>query len=87
MTTEVNKLDVSKLVNAGKLKTVPADLKKLSDVAHNGVVNNTKFNTLNKKVNILDKRISDATTFIIINQCNTDKQNFEKKIRDVDKKY
>ena len=43
-----------KVVNldVGKLKTVPVDLKKLSDAVENEVVKNTKFNTLNTKVNI-----------------------------------
>ena len=35
----------------------------------------------------LSEKISDATTRIHINQYNTDKQNLEKKIADVDKKY
>ena len=79
--TKVDDLDV------GKLKTVPVDLKKLSDVVANEVVKNTKFNTLKTKVNSLEKKIPDATTLIHINQYNTDKQNLEKKIGDVDKKY
>ena len=37
--TKVHDLDV------GKLKTVPVNLKKLSDVVDNEVVKNTKFNT------------------------------------------
>ena len=32
--------------DVGKLKTVPVDLKKLSDVVANKVVKNTKFKTL-----------------------------------------
>ena len=39
------------------------------------------------KVIKVDKKISDATTLIHINQYNTDKQNLEKKIGDVHKKY
>ena len=65
------------------MKTVPIYL---SDVVDNAVVENTKFNTLKRKVNNLDKKIPDATTLIHINQYNTDKQNLEKKIGDVDKK-
>ena len=42
--TKVVNLDV------GKLKTVPIDLKKLSDVVSKNVVKNTEFNTLNTKV-------------------------------------
>ena len=59
--TKIDDLDV------GKLKTVPADLKKLSDVVDNEVVKNTKFNTLRTKVNNLEKKIPDATTLIHIN--------------------
>ena len=65
------------------MKTVPIYL---SDEVDNAVVENTKFNTLKRKVNNLDKKIPDATTLIHINQYNTDKQNLEKKIGDVDKK-
>ena len=50
----------------GKLKTVPVELKKLSNTVDNEVVKNTKFNTLKTKVNNLDKTISDATTLIHI---------------------
>ena len=61
-----------------KLKTVPVDLKKLSDVVDNEVVKNTKFNTLKTKANNLEKKIPYATTLIHINQYNTDKQNLQK---------
>ena len=89
---EVEKLDIYKLINVttslnnlktkvddldvDKLKTVPVDVKKVSDVADNKVVKNTKFNTLKTKVNNLDKKIPDATTLIHTNQYNTDKQNW-----------
>ena len=38
-----------------KLKTVPADLEKLSDVVDNEVVKNKKFNKLKTKVSSLEK--------------------------------
>ena len=66
-------------LHVDKLKTFPVDLKKLNDVVGNEVIKNTKFNTLKKKVNSLEKKIPDATTLIQINQYNTDKQNLEKK--------
>ena len=47
---KVNDLDV------GKLKTVPVDLKKLSDVVDNEVVKNTKFNILKTKVSNLERK-------------------------------
>ena len=58
--TKVDELDV------GKLKTVPIDLKKLSDAVDNDVVKNTKLDTL-KTVHSLEKKIPDATTLIHIN--------------------
>ena len=95
-------VDINKLVNvpaslktlktkvddfdAGKLKTVPVDLKKVCDVVANEVVINKKFNTLKTKINSSEKKIPEATTLIHINQCSTYKQNVEKKIGDVDKK-
>ena len=54
----------------------------------NEVVKNTKSNILNAKVNNLDKKLSNASTLIHINQCNTGKQNLAKKKKkngDVDK--
>ena len=77
---EVRKLDINKLVNfqtslnswktkvddidIGKLKNVPVDLKKLSDIVANEDVKNTKFNTLKTKVNRLERKIPDVTTLI-----------------------
>ena len=102
---EVDKLDINKLVNVptslnnwktkvddlnvGKLKTVPVHLKKLSDLVDNEVVKNTKFNTLNTKVNNLEKKIPDTASLIHIRQYNTDKQYLEKRtgVKNVDKKY
>ena len=45
-----------------------------------------KFNTLKTKLSNLEKKISDTTTLIHINQYNTDKQSLGKKTGDVDKK-
>ena len=93
---EVDKQDINKLTNVPtefdnleakvndldifKLKTVPVHLKKLSDVLDKEVVKNTKFNSLKTKVINLEKKIPDTTILIPITQCNTDKQNLEKKI-------
>ena len=68
--TKVDDLDV------GELKTVPIDLKKLSDVVDKQqVVKNTNFNRLQTKVYNLRNKIPDVTTLIPINQYNVDKQN------------
>ena len=60
--TKVDDLDV------GILKTIPIDLKELSDVVDNDVIKNTTFNTIKTKVNTLEKKHSDTTTLIHINQ-------------------
>ena len=60
--TNVGDLDV------GKLKTVPVDLKKLSDAVDNEDFKNTKFNTLKANVNNSDTKIPDTTTLFHINQ-------------------
>ena len=49
----------------GKLETVFVDL---SSVVSNEVVENTKFKPLKTKINSLEKKFSDATNFIHINQ-------------------
>ena len=67
---EVDKQNIAKLVNVstslnnlktkvddlyvGKLKPVPIDFRKLSNVVDNQVVKNTKFNTLKTKINNLE---------------------------------
>ena len=67
MKAEIDKLDINKLVNVptslnnfktkaddlyvGRLKIVPADLKKINDVVDKQVVKNKKINTLQTKVN------------------------------------
>ena len=74
-------------LDVGKLNAVAKELKKLSNVVKNGVAKNIKFNTVKKKVNKLEKKIPDATTLIDNNQYNTDKQNLEKKLKMLIRKY
>ena len=76
--TKAHDLDV------GKFETVPMGLKNLSDVVDKKVVKNKKFDTLNTKVNNLNKKIPDASTLLQTTQYNTDKQNLEKEIRDAE---
>ena len=92
MKGEFDKLNISKLINVstslnnfktkvhdldvGKLKAVPVDLKKLSDIVDNEVVKNTKFDRLKTKVNNLEKKTPNATTLIHVSQYNTD-QNIQ----------
>ena len=70
------KADVDKLEN-NELVNVPVGLNNLK----------TKVDDkLNTKVNNFENKIPDATTLIHINQYNTDNQNLEKTIGDVDEK-
>ena len=49
------------------MKSVPVDLKKISDMVDKKVAKDAKFNTLNIKVNNLENKIPDWTTIIHIN--------------------
>ena len=95
MKAEVDILDINKLTNVpsslnnlknkvndldvAQLKTFLVDLKKLSDIVHNEVIKNTKFNTLKTKANNLENKIPHVVTLIHVNQYNKHKQNIEKK--------
>ena len=68
------------------MKSVSKDLKKLNYVVDREIVKTTVYNTLNTKVNNLEKKIPDSSTFIQTNQYNIDKQNLEKKIGNIEKK-
>ena len=73
--TEVDKIDVD------KLKTVPVDLTKLSNVVKNDAVKNTEYNKLFTKVgNIV------ITGFLLKTKYGTNKSYLEKKISDTQKK-
>ena len=73
--TEVDKIDVD------KLKTVPFDLAKLSDVVKNDVVKKTEYNTLKTKVDSID-----TTNFILKTKYEKYGSDFEDKISKIDKK-
>ena len=73
--TEVDKLDIDKLVSA------PADLSKLGDVVKNDVVKMTVYNKLVTKINNID-----TSGFVLKTKYNADKSELEKKISDADKK-
>ena len=67
--TEVNKLDIDKLV------PVPVDLSKLSDVVKNYVVKKAVYYKLVAKVNNID-----TSDFVLKTNYSTDKSKLEKKI-------
>ena len=69
------KADVDK-VDVEKLKTVPTDLSKLSNVVDNDVAMKPAYDKLVKKVNAID-----ASGCVLKTQYDTDKSGFKKKIR------
>ena len=69
--TEVDKLDID------KLKPLPDDVSKLSNVVTNEVVKKTEYDKLFAKVDNID-----ASDFVLKTQYNTDKTELEKKIPD-----
>ena len=73
--TEVDQTDVD------KLKTVPVDLAKLSDVVKNDVVKKTEYNSLKTKVNSIG-----TTNFVLKTKYEKDGSDFEDKISKIDKK-
>ena len=75
MKTEVDKID------AGKLKTVPVDLAKLSNVVKNDVIKRIEYDKLVAKVNGIN-----ITNFVSRTKCKKDGTNFEDKIDKIDKK-
>ena len=70
--TEVDKLDIDKLVH------VPVDLSKLGDVVKNVVIKNILYDKLVVKVNNID-----TSKFALKTEYETDKAVLEKKISDV----
>ena len=73
--TEVDKID------AGKLKTVPIDLPKLSNVVKNDIIKKTEYNKLVTKVDNID-----TTNFVKKYKYEKDETNFEDKINKIDKR-
>ena len=70
--TEVDKLDINKLVH------IPVDLSKLSDVVKNYVVKKTVYNKLVAKVNNID-----TSDFVLKTKYQRDKTELENKIPNV----
>ena len=64
--TEVHKLDIN------KLKPIPDDLSKLSDVVKNEVVKKTMYDKLVTKVNNID-----SSRFVLKTKYDTDKSDLE----------
>ena len=73
--TEVHKLDIA------KLKPLPDDLAKLSNVVKNDAVKKTEYNKLVTNVDNID-----TTGFVLKTPYGTDKSDLEKKLSDAEKK-
>ena len=73
--TEVDKLDIDKLVPA------PVELSKISDVVKNDVVKKTEYNKLVTKVDNIN-----TTNVVKKIKYEEDQSDFEDKINDIDKK-
>ena len=73
--TEVDKIDVD------KLKTVPVDLAKLSNVVKNDLVKKTEYNKLVTKVDNID-----TINFVKKNKYGKDGSDFKDEITKIDKK-
>ena len=73
--TEVDKID------ADKLKTVPVDLAKLSNVVKNDIIKKTEYNKLVMKVDNID-----TTSFVSRTKYEKDGTDSEDKIDKIDKK-
>ena len=74
--TEADRLDID------KLKTVPVDLAKLSNVVKNYVVKKTEYDKLVGKANNID-----TTNFVLKTKYEKDGSDFEDKISKIGKKY
>ena len=79
--TKINDLDVV------KLKIIPIDLEKMSNLVDKKVVKKAVYDTLNTKVYNLEEKISGASTLIWTNQYNIDQQSLEKNVDDAEKKF
>ena len=68
-------------IDGDKLKTVPVDLAKLSNVVKNDVVKRTEYNSLKTKVHSID-----TTNFVLKTKFEKYESDLEDKIRKIDKK-
>ena len=75
------KIEVDK-IDADKLKTVPVDRAKLSNVVNNDVVKKTEYNSLKTKVDSIDTTMFDLKT-----KYEKDGSDFEDQITKIDKKF
>ena len=71
------------VLDLDKIKTVLADLSKLSNVVNNEVVKKTVCDKLAAKVNAINTKTPSTIGLVAKTQYNLDKQGLEKKIEDV----
>ena len=72
--------------NIDKVNNVPADLSNLSNVVDNDVVKKSVYDQLLIKVDPVGAKIPRTSRLVTETQHDLDKQGFERRIDDVDKK-
>ena len=72
-------------LHVNKLKNVPADLSKLSNIVNIDFVKKTVYSQLVTKVNDIDTEIPITSGLVTKTQNDADKQGIKKKIANVDK--
>ena len=87
----VSKTDLASLktkeenLDVDKVKTVPSDLSKLTNVVDNDVIKKTVYDKLVIKVNIIYIKILSTSGLVTKRQSDSDKQGLENNMEDVEK--
>ena len=72
-------------LDVDKVKTVPSDLSKLTNVVDNDVIKKTVYDKLVIKVNIIYIKILSTSGLVTKRQSDSDKQGLENNMEDVEK--
>ena len=72
-------------LDVDKVKTVPSDLSKLTNVVDNDVIKKTVYDKLVIKVNIIYIKILSTSGLVTKRQSDSDKQGPENNMEDVEK--
>ena len=72
-------------LDVDKVKTVPSDLSKLTNVVDNDVIKKTVYDKLVIKINIIYIKILSTSGLVTKRQSDSDKQGLENNMEDVEK--
>ena len=72
-------------LDVDKVKTVPSDLSKLTNVVDNDVIKKTVYDKLVIRVNIIYIKILSTSGLVTKRQSDSDKQGLENNMEDVEK--